>query len=77
MQSTQRRKYPACTISHYNNSFAMPFVVASDDAFPLHNNLMKPYPLSNLSSEQRVFNYRLSHARRVVENVFGIFAKRF
>ena len=56
---------------------AVPFVVVGDDAFPLRHNFMKPYPLRNLSSEQRVFNYRLSRARRIVENLFGIFANRF
>ena len=39
--------------------------------------MMKPYPSQNLPLNQRVFNYRLSRARRVVENVFGIAATRF
>ena len=55
----------------------VPFFAVGDDALPLRNNLMKPYPLRTLSSDQRIFNYRLSRARRVVENVFGIFANRF
>ena len=36
---------------------AVSFVVVGDDACLLRNNLMKPYPLRNISSEQRVFIY--------------------
>lgn len=54
-----------------------PFVFVGDDAFPLLKNLMKPYSRSNLSIEQQIFNYRLSRARRIVENAFGILASRF
>jgi hypothetical protein len=49
----------------------------ADDAFGLSQRLMKPYPLRNLDPIQRVFNYRFSRTRRVVENAFGILAARF
>jgi hypothetical protein len=54
-----------------------PFCIVADDAFPLKDYIMKPYPHRHLSREQRVFNYRLSRARRCVENAFGIMANRF
>ena len=38
---------------------------------------MKPYPRAVLSLKERVFNYRLSRARQIIENTFGIAAARF
>lgn len=58
-------------------SMPVPFVVVGDDAFELRTNLMKPYPNRNLSNSKRIFNYRLSRMRRIIENVFGIMSARF
>lgn len=54
-----------------------PFVVVADDAFPLKPYLMKPFPFRKMVDTQRIYNYRLSRARRIIENVFGICAARF
>lgn len=55
----------------------LPFVFVGDDAFALTENFMKPYSQIGLTPEQRIFNYRLSRARRIVENAFGILVSRF
>ena len=52
-------------------------VVVGDDAFALKKYLMKPYAGQLLDFEKKVFNYRLSRARRIVENAFGILVSRF
>lgn len=51
------------------------FVV--DDAFKLSKRIMKPYSSKNLTYKQKIFNYRLSRARRTVESAFGIFANKW
>ena len=60
-----------------SDSESLPHVVVADDAFPSKTYMMKSYAFKNLCTEKRVFNYHLSSARRVVENAFGILAKRF
>lgn len=55
----------------------IPYVFVGDDAFPLHDHLMKPYSNDTCKPEERIFNYRLSRARRVVENAFGILSARY
>lgn len=60
------------------NGDDMPHFFIADDAFPLSRRIMKPYGTANvLTNEQRIFNYRLSRARRTVENAFGILTMRW
>ena len=48
-----------------------------DGAFALKTNLLKPYPKETIRQSQGIFNYRLSRARHIIENCFGIAASRF
>ncbi|XP_041437218.1 protein ALP1-like [Xenopus laevis] len=55
---------------------SMPYVFVGDDVFGLAENIMRPYPGSQRAIEKRVFNYRLSRARRMVECTFGILSNK-
>jgi hypothetical protein len=57
----------------------LPHVFVGDEAFPLSENLMRPYPKRSVTGkyENKIYNYRLSRARETVECSFGILASRF
>lgn len=53
-------------------------LLLADQAFPLQRHIMKPFPRAGpVGSPSQAFNYRLSSARRVVENAFGRLKARF
>ncbi|KAH7966183.1 hypothetical protein HPB49_014195 [Dermacentor silvarum] len=64
----------------------LPYYFVGDEAFPLTEYVIRPYLRRGLNEtgthsaeayERRVFNYRLSRARRIIENAFGILVQRW
>lgn len=55
----------------------MPYTFVGDEAFSLSQHVMRPYSGKVLSDEKRIFNYRLSRARRNVESAFGILSNKW
>lgn len=62
---------------HLDTNTTVPCHLVADNAFPMGKRMLKPYPHRFLTQSEKVFNYRLSRARRIVENVFGIISSRF
>lgn len=60
-----------------NRRYNLPYVFIGDEAFALRKDFLKPYSEKELNTERSNFNKRLSRARRIIENVFGILANRF
>lgn len=54
-----------------------PFIVVGDEAFALNKHLLRPFPGKSLTNERRIFNYRLSRARRFIECTFGILSNKW
>lgn len=50
----------------------IPYYFVGDEAFALHEHLLRPYGGTHLTLEKKIFNYRLSRARRYIECAFGI-----
>jgi len=60
-----------------NNDENLNFSFICDEAFALHEHVLKPYPQKSLTNEKRIYNYRISRARNVVENAFGLITSVF
>lgn len=62
----------------HKTDVSLPLAMVGDEGFPLKTYLMRPFARRKLvGARERVFNYRLSRARRVIENAFGILVSRW
>ena len=71
MSLPQPEHLPGCGLPQ------LPFYLVGDEIFALKPWLLQPYPGKNIREEESIFNYRLSRARRVIENCFGILVARW
>ncbi|XP_040355987.1 uncharacterized protein LOC121046159 isoform X1 [Ixodes scapularis] len=60
-----------------NSTVIAPYVFLGDEAFHLRPDFLRPCPGKHQDDDKRIFNYRLSRARRCAENAFGVLASRF
>lgn len=69
--------HPQPLLNEHGNEPPIPYVLVGDEAFGLNKHVMRPYGGQNLDVKKRVYNYRLSRARRYVECAFGIMANKW
>lgn len=74
----RRMNIPEATVLRVPYSVQVPYMLLGDKAFALNNYTMRPFEGNpEPRTPERVFNYRHSRARRVVENAFGILSSVF
>lgn len=56
---------------------SFPYYFVADEGFPLRANIMRPFNQRNLTNIRRIFNYRLSRGRKIVECAFGMLVSKF
>ncbi|XP_054259855.1 uncharacterized protein LOC128984546 [Macrosteles quadrilineatus] len=59
------------------SSSALPYVIVADEAFALSNHIMRPFPRKSLTRRKKVYNYRHSRARRMIECSFGLLSNKW
>ena len=60
-----------------NTDINADYVFVGDEVFGFSQHVLRPYGGRNLTKNKRIFNYRLSRARRYVECAFGILSNKW
>ena len=60
-----------------DNGIPMLFVIVGDEVFSLPQHVLRRYPSRNLDVARRIYNYRLTRARRTAEYAFGILCNKW
>lgn len=55
----------------------VPYIIVADGGFGMKEYMLRPYLATTRSKDNQIFNYRLSRAKRISENAFGILSHRF
>ena len=55
----------------------VPYFIIGDNAFGINETLINPFSIRYMDYYERIFNYRLSRARRIAEKAFAILAHKF
>ncbi|KAF0685529.1 protein ALP1-like, partial [Aphis craccivora] len=64
-------------LTYDENYSSFPYYFVVDEAFPLSRYLMILYPRSVLANVKRIYNYRISRARKTIECTFGMVCEKF
>jgi len=54
-----------------NATEPLPYMIIGDSAFGISNKVLRPYARSNLTTKKKIFNYRMSRARRYIVYIWN------
>lgn len=77
LENDQLNIPPDRCLPNDENNKPMPFVVVGDEAFGSTKRILRPFPKKNLNIVKRIYNYRHTRARRMVECAFGILSSKW
>ncbi|XP_067120253.1 uncharacterized protein [Centruroides vittatus] len=57
-----------------NGEYSLPYVFIAGEEIEMTSCILQPYSYRQVTAQKQLFNFRLSRARNVVENAFGLLA---